>query len=358
MKKSILFAVAALALLASCTKVDTVVADQAITFNVANYLQQTRADAYNTDDNFGVYAYWTANNWDAEGTANIFMDNEKVGYNPSYAEGSWGTESTYYWPRTGAITFACYSPYTAQGRENGYSEVPSFTKENGFTISNYTIVDQTDVDLMTADVVPDQSRNAGAAATGQVAQNAPVPVLFHHLLTQVAFKFKTVENPNPSVGESEIVVNEVVVKNVANTGNYTQVQATPTQDQPAPVWSRQAGEARYEFNSANSPLTVLPTDNEPKATSVPSRILLPQDLTAVQADITFTIRTKYGDNWAEETLTSTVNLATANVPAWLPNMSIVYIFTIDPVSKDPILFDPAIAPWDTTIEVPITIPEA
>lgn len=357
MKRLFIISAAALALMASCAKVEPVVTDQPLTFAVANYAQQTRAEAYSTDDTFGVYAYWTSENWETDGTTNSFMTNDKVFYSPEYAQGQWGTRAKYYWPRTGKLTFACYSPYTAQGNEKGYSGVPAFNKTDGFVISNYTIVDDTDVDLMAADLVADQTRNSGSAAAGQVSQTAAVPVLFHHLLTQVAFHFLTAENPNPGVDESEIIVGSVLVRNVASTGNYTQNADAP--------WSRQANPVNYEFNPVtqtpvgNQPagLILLPSDSEAKPTAVPSRILLPQDLASVQADITFTIRTKYTSGWAEETLTSTVDLATALVPAWLPNMRVVYTITIDPISKDPITFDPAVAAWETPVEVPITIPE-
>mgnify|MGYP007102065879 FL=1 len=47
-------------------------------------------------------------------------------------------------------------------------------------------------------------------------------------------------------------------------------------------------------------------------------------------------------------MTATVDLVTDAIPTWSPNMSIVYNITIDPISKDPILFDPAIADWNVS----------
>ena len=132
MKRLFIISAAALALMASCAKVEPVVTDQPFTFAVANYAQQTRAEAYSTDDTFGVYAYWTSENWETDGTTNSFMTNDKVFYSPEYAQGQWGTRAKYYWPRTGKLTFACYSPYTAQGNEKGYSGVPAFNKTDGF----------------------------------------------------------------------------------------------------------------------------------------------------------------------------------------------------------------------------------
>ena len=344
MKKSIIIALAAVVALAACTKVDKTDSskEQMMTFTVINYLQQTKVGetAY-TGEAFGTFAYWTATDWATDGDANVFMNNDKIIQSPEYAPaGEWGPEQARFWTKSGKITFASYSPYTT-GSDNGFSELPTFSKESGFTFRNFTIPADGSVDLMVADLAVDQTKNDPQY---QLSGNQDgVPTLFRHVLSQIAFMFKTSENPNPNVEGSEIVINSVTIQNINNKGTYTQNNTD--------VWAGENGSESYEFNSDTNPVTVKPGD-DPKGTEVESMILLPQELAegGQQIVIDYTIRTKYASNdeWAEEPLTATVDLVTTEIPEWEPNQSIVYTITINPVDtsvENAILFDPAVADW-------------
>ena len=348
--KRIIFIAAGIFALVSCSKVETagVDSDQLLTFNVVNYSLQTRVDAYSQDESFGTFAYWAASNWATSKTGTPFFENEKISYSPSYAQGEWGPAEARYWTKTGTITFASYSPYVS-GAEKGFSAVPTFTYEDGFKFSNYTVVDATDVDVMVADLMADQTKNNPSY---KVSGNTDgVPTLFHHVMTRVAIAFKAAENPNPNNG-CEIIVKGVKIEGANNTGSYTQNND--------PVWADQAGNASYEFNAAADTI-ILKTGGETRTTkTVENRILLPQSLgTAATSDaeavpgpqnlvVDLTIRTKYGEDWAEENVSYTIPLYSDTIPAWDPNMSIVYTVTINPVDdKSPILFDPAVVPWES-----------
>ena len=342
MKKTIIIALAAVVALASCTKVEKkeVAKETPMTFKVINYLQQTKANTAYTGDAFGTFAFWTATNWETDGDANVYMNNDKIIYGPDYAQGEWGPEDARYWTKTGCITFASYSPYTT-GSDNGFSEIPVFTKEKGFVFNNYTVPINGDVDLMVADLIADQSKNNPEYMLSQNTDG--VPTLFRHVLSQIAFKFQTVDNPNPNVEDSQIIINSVTIQNVHNKGTYTQ---NNTDD----VWANESGKASYEYNNSDSPITVNPDDDAPQGTDVESMILLPQDLEegVQQIVIDYTIRTKYesNDEWAEENVTTTIDLVTDAIDEWEPNQSIVYTITINPVDmNNPILFDPAVADW-------------
>ncbi|MBO4557277.1 MAG: fimbrillin family protein [Bacteroidales bacterium] len=350
MKKSIIIALAAVVALASCTKVKTdSEKSEAITFKVINYLQQTKANTAYTGDAFGTFAYWDATDWATNGDANVFMDNEKIAQDPTYAAaGEWGPATQYFWPKTGKLTFASYSPYTA-GSDNGFSEKPVFAKTSGFVFKNYTIVDDTDVDLMVADLATDQTKNNPEY---QLSGNTDgVPTLFHHVLSQVGFLFKTVANPNPNVEYSKIILKEVKINDINNKGTYTQNNTN--------VWAGQTGTASYNYNPATGNNVELIPGEDAKAPKVESRIVLPQTLTAAgqQVELSYTIVTKYksNDTPAEEEVTSTADLVTSAIASWDPNMSIVYTITINPLSDEPILFDPAVAPWDNVTDGTINI---
>ncbi|MBR5035415.1 MAG: fimbrillin family protein [Bacteroidales bacterium] len=350
MKKLIIIA-AALLCLASCAKVEKqqTVESSAISFKVVNYLQQTKAPTAYTGDAFGVFAYWTATDWATDGDANRYMTNDKVVQSPDYApEGEWGPVSARYWTKTGKLTFAAYSPYT-DGAGQGFSAVPSFSKAKGFEFKDFTISANSNVDLMVADLAKDKTKNDPEYMVS--GNKDGVPILFRHVLSRIAFRFATVENPNPNVEDTQIIIHSVTIKGIKDNGDYTQNND--------PVWAGQTGNASYDFNPATGgDITVNPGD-EGQGTDVDSRILLPQTLTegGQQIEISYTIRTKYESNpeWAEEDVTATADLVTDEVPSWDPNMSLVYTITIDPVSKDPILFDPAVAEWESVATGALTL---
>ncbi len=377
--KKYIFITAALLASVACAKVETVetAAEKAITFDVVNYSLQTRVSAYDKANSFGTYAYATPTDWDTDGDANVFFNNEKVSYGPTYAPNEWGTASQNYWPKVAKLTFASYSPYVSAAGQ-GFSAVPAFSKAKGFEFPDYQIVETTDVDLMVADLVTDQTANQTQYVVSGNTQG--VPTLFHHVLTQVAFQFKTVANPNPNVAGFEVVVKDVTIQNINNKGSYTQIPA----DANAKVWAGQTGTETYVFNEATSPITMDdPSKTYPELNEgekLFSRILMPQTLVAStpestpavngqQVVVTYTIRTNYGTasepKWTEENVTSTVDLlpptetgsTTTAITEWEPNMSIVYTLTISPFSDVPILFDPAVADW-SKVDAGITIDKA
>ena len=356
MKKYLILALPVLVASAACTKVevqDTV--EQAVTFNVVNYLHQTRAyNAYSTEDTFGTFAFFTPTDWETDGDGTVFIENEEVLYGPSYAEGEWGTATRYFWPKTAKLTFASYSPFVdaASAASKGFSAVPTYTKSDGFAFPRYKIVPETDVDLMVADLTTDQTANLSEYAVSSNTQG--VPTLFRHQLTQVAVVFRSTENANPNVTGSEIVVKDVWLSNIRNEGSYTQ--------NSDPVWSDQSGEVVYDFNPGGQ--LVLTEPGRDYYPSVRSRILLPQPLVrgygftqGQQLNVVFSIRSVFEDGRTVDgdEITSTVDLYSLDIPDWLPNMSVVYTITIDAVSQDPITFDPAIAEWSLTSAGNLTI---
>ena len=332
MKKYIIIAIAAL-LAAACTKVTSISTgeEQAITFKTINYVLNTKAEAY-TGGAFGVNAFWTPTDWATDGAANpYFNDNEKVVHGPSYAPGEWGPESEYFWPKTGKITFAAYSPWKATG-------FPGFDAlQKCYVYNGYQIPATADEDLMFADIIADQTQNVPQY---QLSGNTDgVPILFRHVLSKIGFLFKTVENPNPNA-TSTVIIKTVKILNINNSGDYNQNDN---------AWSNQDGTITYSYNDTD--FEIAPAD-DPASPSVGSLILMPQSLSATtaasegqQLELAYTIVTVRNGVTYNEDVTAKVDITTTEIPAWGPNQSIVYTITISPVSDTPILFDPAVADW-------------
>ena len=381
MKKYLLIASAALLALAACSKVTPVEQpDQAISFNVVNYAQSTKADTGNHDNHgeftgsFGTYAWFTPTNWATEGTANPFMTNLEIS---KQSGNTWQPATAYYWPKSGYVTFASYAPYTA-GNADGFTSVPTYTKYEaaadqtaatmgGFTISNYTIVQdvtttdettqattitqKTNVDVMYADLAVDMNP---ANTSSLTHYTAGVPTLFHHVLTKVNFQFALAEkNPTPSVTDCYITLKSAKIVRIDQTGSFAQ-NFNGTTSNPSWTTSADAAKAEYVLVNSNKELKIAGdalAESDYKDADFKDRMLLPQTLTTAQQQLVldFDIYTKYGtnNNYAVESFTGVaVDLTYEGLSEWKPNQSITYKVKIVPYAKTPIVFDPAVVAWD------------
>ena len=388
MKKFFLFAVAAVMTMAACTDVNLKNdgPEVPVSFAVINHLQQTKAQTlpysgmtYPTGVPFGTFAWWTQNAWTgiAADQAKVFMNNEKV----AYASGIWAPVTTYYWTKSGYITFASYSPYTSNGSDSGYSEIPSYSVTDGFVFNNYSIVDGTNIDLMYADLAANCTQQTNVDGTSVLDEGdsgfSGVPTIFNHALCQINFVFRAIGKMNPNVDRIVIVVNDVDIKNINKKGSFAQNNS--------PRWASShaaANMADYDFAPASAlelnlldgsdPAVVAATNNY-TALGV-SRILLPQvllnsaDAIASTTDqllsVTYTVKTHYTsapadesdpDYWATEDLVSSVRLNNGTIAAWGDNQNITYRISINPYLSTAITFDPAVVSWEDVYSTDIPI---
>lgn len=363
MNRVFFFAFAFLAL-ASCTKVTQVAEqDQAITFQVVNHVHATKANsALATTVRFGTFGYWTPTDWATEGDSNLLFNNLPVKYfggqNPY-----WGFETTQYWTKTGKISFASYAPYTTGNSSSvdGFTALPTYSKADGFTFTNYTIVDAANVDLMYADDANNKDCSKEKNADGQMvlSENSTnnftgVPTLFVHALSQLNFKFQQKVIVNPEVLDSYITVTAVNLKNLYNRNTFTDktwnlANASASKDNVSyPIYS---GSTVINKETQDNP-TVLGTP----------KIVMPQNLT-VTADnvtttgpqileITYTITTTYRTNpnnpQTTVPITTPVYFGNGSLSQWGQGQDITYVVTISPFEDVPITFDPAVAEWQST----------
>lgn len=404
MKKFFLFAIAAMAVLSACTKIETVESTQQspIVFSVMNHLQRTKAQdlpytgtVYPTSVPFGSFAWWTNNEWTgAEGDqAYVFMNNERVSH--SSESGQWAPSETYYWTKTGYITFASYSPYTAgnTASADGFAAVPTYSRTDGFLFTNYTIVDDTNIDLMYSDLAANCSKTTNVdgtlvldGTTGETATDhnfSGVPTIFNHALCRINFAFRAIGHKNPNVDRIVIDVTDVDIKNIDNKGSFTQ--------NASPRWAtnHSTNRANYDFAPEEAlSLTLIEStaDNVASTTNYTSlgvsRILLPQTLLTTLDDenqpvavatttdqvlvIAYTIKMHYASApaeesaegyWATETVTSTVRLSNGNIASWSDNQNITYRISINPYATQTVTFDPAVVAWTDVYSADIELPE-
>ena len=366
MKKYIIIALAALAASVACSKVETVDLQKEINFEVANNIK-TKAFTGSVYSNgaFGTYAWFN--------DTDEFMVNEKV----NLAGGVWKTvDNTYYWPKTGSVSFISYSPF--EGTSNTAGTTPEITK-NKIT---YTGVTAGTTDLMYADKAT-CSNNVNEVEDGTNSFTG-VPTVFRHALAKLSFKVMAnfVEWDDTETGshtEWEITLNSFKIGGFNTTGDLElnlngdgkswDKPVTTVGTENYNVWTNLSG-ATADQELVATPL-VLTTSAQDLASA--TGFVLPQVLTAgVQTvDIDVDIKTTLANGKIiNENFAKTIDISEiSTLKAWQMNENIVYTIKFKPTahSTDPgvpahdddpndviITFDPAVADW-TNVDAAATI---
>lgn len=366
MKKYIIIAIAALAASVACSKVETVDLQKEIKFEVANSVQ-TKAFTGSVYNNgaFGTYAWF--NNTDD------FMVNEQVDNNGS----AWTTvDHTFYWPKTGNISFISYSPF--EGTSNTAGTTPEVTK-NKIT---YTGVTAGTTDLMYADRAT-CSNNVNEVEDG-ANSFIGVPTIFRHALAKLSFKVMAnfTEWDDATTGshtEWEITLKSFKIHGFNTTGDLELNLNSDGKSWDKPVttvagvdynvWTNVSGAtADQELVASDIVLTTTAVD-----LASATGYVLPQMLTAgVQSvDINAHIKTTLANGKTiNEDFVKTINISEiSTLKAWQMNENIVYTIKFKPTAhgtgpgvtphdNDPedviIKFDPAVADW-TSVDASATI---
>ena len=218
-----------------------------------------------------------------------------------------GAEHSYYWPKTGSLVFAGYSPCVDM--VNSVSQSYDFT--NGLSIEGYVQSENTQEtdDLMWFDQTPSSYRNE------------VVPVKFTHACSWLSFYV------NSQTTDAEFHIKKLVLNDVQVKGDF---------NSRGPVWN-------LGYN-VKKPVVVMdgdvviPINNAMSQIDDKGVIVLPQD--CVTATITYTM-----DNGAgvviEQTQTFPLSAGTDGAK-W--NASRHYIYTIQ-FSATEILISPSVNKW-------------
>ena len=366
MKKFIFFGIAAIAALASCKQVTIDEPERAISFEVASYMPQTRAQGNNFEAECGTYFFTNAWYTPASGDVQHYMDDLQI----SLAGGKWAPADAYYWPRSGSINFFSY----ASKNDLASSELDPGDAVYGttFKITGHTVA--ADDNIMIADAVYNATKDAhnadGTAITDDLTSGTDsayqgVPTMFRHLLAQISFNIG-LATQNPTTGSTNfkaVVTNAELVK-VANKGDITLTAGasgtglntqpwSPASDGTVVGWTNASGESTISLSNS-TPLTLAAGASAGNIEIfLTNYSVLPQALSdAVVLNITFDLQTLHGTTvYAEEkdlTVSAKLNVAknasNVAVASWNMNQRITYNVTIDPVTET-VTFDPAVAPW-------------
>jgi hypothetical protein len=329
MKKIIFIAALAIATLASCTKEEPInsSSEQEIAFNGVTRLNTktvygpVASTAYPEAEHFGVYAYYTPTNY-SSGSSALYMNNVEVQKVNTY----WANSTTkYYWPKSGKLTFACYSP-----KEYG-TGVASSSFERGIAFQGFAT--NTDiskqVDLLASDLIKDQTSEAA------------VSVQFRHLLSQIAFTVAPAQSDyNTNSNLSGIKINSIKVAPFNTVGDYHSTDGTYTNGS----WSGMSGKISYNLDILANAYDVNLSSTSAVSVGAPI-IVIPQ--TASNIIINYSIILKDANGG---TITDTKEVTGTWTPAlttWVKGKKYTYNITI---GLDQIMFAPSVADWTETTE--------
>ena len=414
MKKYIIFAVAALAASVACTKTSIdydQVPETSISFQVAKYMAQTRADLGTgtslwgewTNPTFKTFAFY----YPGSGTGNqLFMDNMLI--SPLKSDNSaaedeagtakWAPEVERFWPKTGYINFFSYASKNALADDavtiadvhDGETLTENKTISFGTADAPLTIVADDNILLADACYNATQS-NAGSdvnniSGPGETTPQG-VPTLFRHLLTKVQFEVKLASSKAHASTDYEVsllawitddssgltptcgIVNNgyLTVTSTAKAGDNLQIKDWNTSGNQ--VWydaTTKAWESQIQMTSvpADAPLKLAHDATASETfTLLAPRAFRPQVIDEAKAKLRFYITVKAFQTgqttpYSAETFTVYKQLkdVTPNSGTWRCNDFVKYMIIIDPVTTA-VTFDPAVVPW-TEQPQDVKIPDA
>ena len=301
--------------------------------------------------NFNVWAWWGDNNATIDATYSSFAANEYIneGTFKHRNDNIWGGEPSYYWPTTGSLVFAGYSPAENLGGTFGYS-----LNEKKFTVTNYKqSADPANTkDLMWFDVTSKSYNTRVQTGSGVIPITAEqgVPVTFKHALSWLTFKFNVAD---ADLSEKWTVTG-VTLNNINTIGNCVAEKSDKAAE--VAIWdvtNVTESQVKSSMNVlADTPKVVTYKGQEEDNPAIDNGgvVIIPQSCTSVT--ITFTQKTHVGST---STPSQTIELplsAGADGEAWLSGKR--YIYTIV-FSADEILIAPTVAPWEgvTVTDIPV-----
>lgn len=234
------------------------------------------AGVYPTGQSFASYAWYLPDgkNWaDDKADAQLYINRAEVSYDN--ANNSWYDKTmTYYWPKTGALTFFSISPHSV-------AESVVLTQNYGFWISDWNVHNHQDADIMVSDIQTDKNANE------TVGSFTGVPTIFRHKLAMIeGFTFNTFKNYAPGKsGDSykdddrRFFITSVKINNIKQQGRFVSGSAPSSINIGQWQVSDASAENDYTWFSGNEEIVYSSTAESLTANGLSGReniLLLPQ----------------------------------------------------------------------------------
>lgn len=361
MKKVLLLAAAAGIVLSGCVKNEPAetfgASDAKITFEAPAVGATTRAipgeidnsAAYPVDEKFNVWGWYHEGDYTNFAALTNYMTQANGKPIMVAKEGNtWAPATDYFWPKTGKLTFAAYSPADAAGT---FTHTAQGLQIEGFTVPAVGA----QYDLMYSDRAYNRT-SSDKNYTGSQTTNPydGVDIVFHHALSSIVFKVGTAEDYSTGA-DIDFKIKSITIKNVYNAGNFNETLTDGSGSTArTPVWTT-TGDANVEYVAFTGDFAV-PEDGATytEPTGAADLILLPQSFEgndAAVVEIAYTYETAAsGEIAATETF---ILKNSTNAKTWEPNKRYTYriIFGLDKIT-----FAPIVENWeDVTVEPDINL---
>lgn len=341
--KKIISIVLGVAALAACTKT-SVSYEQPGEIALAPVTRANMTKAAITGATFpitndmGVYAFYNAGKLKDTPKDQFLAGSaaylEDVKFVNRAGSGNWGGDNgtSYYWPKTGSLVFAAYSPSVA---ELSYNE-----QKDEFSATSY--VQSTDlsstVDLLWSPMT----------AKSHDKTTAAVPMVFYHAMSWVTVQVVAAnEKSNSQFKVKSVELNDIVNKGSFKTAGATITWTPSTTDkQTLTVFS----DDRYkvvELPTTEKPVQAL--ENNAKGT-----VVIPQTLNDVTLTVVFSQLMPTGSWSADQNLTFKLNECKAGDPAvalneWKNGKHYIYTLNFNvkgATGENEILIAPNLKDWE------------
>lgn len=221
-----------------------------IRYQVINGSTKAKMSEYPKDIPFVSSAWYLplGQSWkDHKSDAQPYISEAVISYDQD--KGAFKSNTPYYWPKKGSLTFMAYSP-------SSKSDKIQITKDKGVEIRGWeTNGSDKRIDLMVADIVKDKSANG--TSYGMVG----VPIVFRHILSKVAVT-AFIED---GVSGKEIYLNEIIFRNVYGKADFNGSEWTNRDDV-------------HDIDNTLTPAIKLGVD---KTHIIETMLLIPQSLSAI-----------------------------------------------------------------------------
>lgn len=355
MKKLMYIALAALAALTACTKVemDSYTPQRKVTFQVASYAPQTKANSsmwtLGASPSFTAKAFLHADGYTGE-TQNFFGANGET-ITPYKNDGTaataesntsyWGPSHDYYWPKSSNsyINFIAWrgaTPFTAT--------------ETSLSWKDYTV--QSTDDLIYADEAWHYNVNTtNAAQYTDDAVTSGVPMLFHHALARVAFKANATNVTNGDFTRS-VAIKSFSLSSVYTTGSLAMTNEGSTDTATVP-WTVTGNGWTPSGTAAAMVASIASGSSVPVSTTVIDLIamqtVLPQTVTNdMMLSINYDIVTKKNNaDFSVEHISFSKRLIelVPVITSWEMGHEMTYTIVFD-LTTDLITIQPSIETWE------------
>ena len=305
---------------------------------------------YPTDEKFNVWAWWDDSSVSDAPTYADFVANSYIseGEFKNKVGTSWGGTDPYYWPTTGSLVFAGYSPASAMTNPSQFSYNLS---DKTFKATDYVQSRElaNTTDLMWFDVT-DKSYNSNTNKNSQNVDVNGVPVVFKHALSWLTFQFKLKDADVPEKWR----ITKVILTGIEDKATFTAEKgANPSWT--TPIYS-QDGADKDQFTVFTGSHTVTNTAVVLEGTGTGSTdegsvIVIPQSCaeSAAELVITYDLTGTPGNVLSGQTVALPLNV-TGN--AWKSGYHYIYTITF---GGNEILIVPEVTAWAPEVVTPIPV---